>query len=996
MSGLDRAGPDLADATFALFDRSALEARVRRCEFDPQTATLKRPLVQHDPVSESDPVPPADEAGRNYLRWLGERGDRTGEPFPGTDADTILFQLLQHSATLADADAAVGISQPDNVVARKNTLEPEIVDPGSTTTPTLRRLLAAPASQVSAGTISSNGPIGDFLASATRPQIVALHQRHILDAFNRTSAVRAAMTALATRPSAVLDRLAREVLDTCSHRLDAWITSYATRRLTTLRKANATGMHIGGYAWVEDLPPKPPPTPVSQPPAEEKGPLVEDPTNAGFVHGPSLAHAAAAAVLRSAYLSHTQGGGNDGPLAIDLSSDRVRTALWLVDGIRQGQPLGALLGYRFERGLHDRSHPGLELDQFIRGFRALDPLVAGRNEPVAETVEAVEAVAATNVVDGLALVQRFTARPTSIDPALAGATDAERAAVKAELATLVDAVDAVADLLLAESTYQLINGTTARAAASIDALGSGLAPPPELEVATTPRQGYAYTYRVLTLLPPSDQPADGWGGGTERPRRLAEPRLERWAAAFLGPADRIRSAARLIPPDDEQTSVREVTLGAAGLCALDLVYDSQGAAGTSAVEAWLRHHIAAKAGSGVSAGTRVELLHVGDDGWPGDSWPSDVLPLDDALELAAAVANVLGGSRAASAGDLAATTTTTTTGTNEAELATRAQAIVTKFGSDADVLRARLTEAKANPSRLTIGRLRTALVSLASYGLAMTQEALRVDTGPQANDPDAGGRALLTVADLVATEVATIRERLTRADATATERIQAVFGSQFTVTPLFVPTAPAELGAAIAASARPDFLGRDRGAPLAWLQRIGRSRERCARLTLALLYGHTPASGHRLDVAQLPEARRWIALPFDDGSPPAAATSLVVHSHTPVKMDEPLAGLLVDEWVEFVPRRSVTTGIATHIDEPGARAPQALLLAVPPDPGESWSLDALIAVVNEAADLARIRTVAPDEVPWIGRIAPGLYFADNRRDDTLRIDFQRLVAGKTP
>ena len=40
--------------------------------------------------------------------------------------------------------------------------------------------------------------------------------------------------------------------------------------------------------------------------------------------------------------------------AIDLSSLRVPTAMSVLDGVRQGQALGALLGYRFERGLRAR------------------------------------------------------------------------------------------------------------------------------------------------------------------------------------------------------------------------------------------------------------------------------------------------------------------------------------------------------------------------------------------------------------------------------------------------------------------------------------------------------------------------------------------------------------------------------------------------------------------------------------------------------------------
>src|SRR5207247_3875546 len=116
--------------------------------------------------------------------------------------------------------------------------------------------------------------------------------------------------------------------------------------------------------------------PVEPPPAGEASGLVRAPDNAGYVHAPSLGHAAAAAVLRSGYLTHAA-AGNAELLAVDLSSERVRTAQWLLDGIRAGQPLGALLGYQFERGLHEH-HPGIDLDAFVEPFRRLEPLVSGK------------------------------------------------------------------------------------------------------------------------------------------------------------------------------------------------------------------------------------------------------------------------------------------------------------------------------------------------------------------------------------------------------------------------------------------------------------------------------------------------------------------------------------------------------------------------------------------------------------------------------------------
>src|SRR4030095_2598174 len=90
---------------------------------------------------------------------------------------------------------------------------------------------------------------------------------------------------------------------------------------------------------------------------------------------PSLNHAVTAAILRAGYQTHRAAG--DGAMAIDLSSTRVRLALWLLDGVRQGQPLGALLGYRFERGLQEHTQANHLLAAYIVPFRKLAPLLRG-------------------------------------------------------------------------------------------------------------------------------------------------------------------------------------------------------------------------------------------------------------------------------------------------------------------------------------------------------------------------------------------------------------------------------------------------------------------------------------------------------------------------------------------------------------------------------------------------------------------------------------------
>ena len=88
------------------------------------------------------------------------------------------------------------------------------------------------------------------------------------------------------------------------------------RRLATVRTAAASGIHLGAYGWLDDLRP------------------AAAVTSQGYVHAPSLAQAATAAVLRSGHLAHHD--AEHKALELDLTSARVRTALLLLDGVAAG------------------------------------------------------------------------------------------------------------------------------------------------------------------------------------------------------------------------------------------------------------------------------------------------------------------------------------------------------------------------------------------------------------------------------------------------------------------------------------------------------------------------------------------------------------------------------------------------------------------------------------------------------------------------------------
>ena len=123
-----------------------------------------------------------------------------------------------------------------------------------------------------------------------------------------------------------LDRFFRETLDLFSHRLDAWISSLVTKRLYQMRETTPKGIVVGAYGWVENLQPD-----------EDKQ------ESYGYIHAP-FEQVLASAVLYNAYLAHSGVIGQTGqnPYPISLSSERVSRAKQILDGIRQGQSLGAL------------------------------------------------------------------------------------------------------------------------------------------------------------------------------------------------------------------------------------------------------------------------------------------------------------------------------------------------------------------------------------------------------------------------------------------------------------------------------------------------------------------------------------------------------------------------------------------------------------------------------------------------------------------------------
>jgi hypothetical protein len=1021
-------------------------------------------------------VPVSEEATLdfNYLAWIKPPTsveDVRQERFPAgvTQPGSLLYRLVRQAILLVYRSAAIELGIKANLATPDDRMERELIGvvDGSEGRKTAWQHLERAIPNV-----SGTAPLGEYLAQAALQQRASesgrmpIGRRPIVrvtpEVLPLTDYVKALET-LQQVPTAELERLTGETLDCCSHRLDAWVSALATRRLERMRADQPAGLHIGGFGWVENLR-------ANRAARLRRTDRDELPTqigSGGYIHAPALDHAAASAVLRNAYL--TRSGAARTPYALDLSSSRVRLARWLLASVREGQPLTALAGYRFERALHER-----RLDRFIEPLRLKFPLPVAA-EAVGPSPQ--ESISPRDVVNGLELRRAW--QGGSLDLASLTApppNDVERRGLSEELTALDATLDAVADMLTADSVYQLVRGAQSRAGASLDAV-AGDARPPEGEFGVTPRGGTALTHRAALILGGDAPAAPDWDGVPMSPRSNAEPRLDAWLGVHLGNPANIRARVIVpVPTIAAPDHVNEVTLSldTIGLRPIDLValIPSSGAQTQDAVMphgdnrtargAELERRLA-NAALGGTPQRGIIKLDLGRD----PAWGPDIRSFAEALEMARALKAFVGGSRALRAADLIAPENAGEAASADlmtVEADARAAAAVGALGAriaalelavaaipsvapgdpepDLEPLREQLKAASsfglaqsypALPNRvyddahaLLEARIAAVTASSPTSDLEPLKEALRraerlgIAVEPQ-QVAKAGSRAdavatlavarvvsqgvaaraaleaqharqsLLTLAQSVRDALAS-RHTAANAATNAADKMKSVFGPDFVWVPRFQPVRTAELQAALQQGPQLGASERDKHR---WLAQAAQVRAPLRRWRRVALYaGATGAALPQFDLAQVPhvDPARWVALPFASEAerPPAGRVSLALFRASKPAADDPWCGLVIDEWPEIIPASAETTGLAFHYDDPGAEAPQCVLLAVPPARASQWDLASLVAILDDALMLAKVRAIHSEQLSQVGQLLPAIYLAANPLGDTVSTDFSKL------
>ncbi len=934
----------------------------------PYSVPLTAPLVQLEEVDDN-----SAQRARNYLEQIASM--KLDELAAGTYAEkpnALLFALARLAmleATDIEARELLRIGVPNIDMSRwgDENVPPMIVDSYGT----LRRRLEMQVTLPDPLSTLGNTTFLWFHLAAN-----GLHG-------GRLGIWRALLREMKVRPAAALEEALRGALGVFAHRLDAWYSSLATQDLMSRVRADPqmeVGINIGAWGVVEDL--KLAPRNLSA------ANMYTDPANGGYIHAPSANHGAAAAVLRSIHLAHAAAGHGEA-FSIDLSSERVRRATELLEGVRAGQPLGALIGYRLERALKAERIP-----QYIATLRKAAPIVANR---LTTSTEPAEMVAANNTLDGLLLIEKAgydgrtradvaTLWRNATLGALPNAT--EIAALTRVLDHAQDLADSVSDALLAESVYQAVQGSPLRAGATVDSASGASVPPTELDIARTPRTGVGVTHRVMLLLGEIRATGDttDWA---MTPRALAEPRIEACARALLPAPNDIGIRVLFRAADSEEVESRDTTLGdlhslvpeefaALRLAAIDLVAqaDPHDTPHRSSLEVRLAA-LAQAAFADVTHTGVIELQFA-----RAGTWDATRFGLIETLEIARTLRDVLGHGRSLGPRDFTQVVPDGTIGENLVDLARRLAGA-----------RAGLAAAKAQLSAALAGAgagvLRAAIFAADLFGIAGAAPESLLDA-PKRRDQVQVVARLAAQARAVVAEI-TARERkidaLPSIDVAAC--LQACFGDSFKVVTLL--TAAANPFAAVPADATAP-------AVRSWFTRAARVRKGSQLLGAALGYAATVgetigiASPTAWRVAQSGQAgERWAALPPAPGtSVPGGRVALAAVSLNSIDTDS-FAGLFIDEWMDVIPSREETTSVAFHCDAPSAAAPQVMLLGVPPEGFERWTAQAARGVIDEALALSRIRLVDNDVLPGLGQLLPTLFAVESVTDEAPGFDMAGLT-----
>jgi hypothetical protein len=893
-------------------------------QFYPRNAAdLWLPMsTEHD--TEFDILSPAPKDANSVLGLLLRNSalriaaNATNE-FAGIGAGQATLQVARATSALSIANLAAAAGHAQGVLSGF-TAETTVVTPESQAT--------GPGKDVTGATFTIKDRLADIVSNPAK--FVADYGRYFNS--DALAAFRDALKAIAGISTERRAALTGEIIDCASHRYDAWVMSLATSRLAGMQSVQR-GNQIGAWGAVRNIQRRQ----LNAVPVSNNIPegTVTDPSSGGYVLAPSPRQASTAGVLRAAWRAHGgASGGADAPFATGLTSTAVRRALTIAEGMRNGQQLGALLGYLLERGIHDASGVnGIEIDWVVLELRRQYPIKV-------DTIDnAPQASAQRLVADGWKVAQVEIKSPGAVVEAIPAPTGAgqptfgaaQKDALQSVITDLVATLDAFADLGLAESMYQLAGANFERAAAATDMIGRASSPPDVFESVATPRGGRGIEQRLIVTFGNSARPE---GYATDTPRARLAPAADAFVARRLGELGSIR--VRLL--DARGVEIAEPALASLGLSALDIA-----ALDLSTENVMLSSFDSPNTMPGAPnsnpgrQGVARLLLAAGQTGAATVGFdPTLDADLLNLLDHAAAWHHALAGKSPLSADTFLARAQLNAP-SNMSSLAAPVQALALDLGA-------------ASPAALKawgIGGL--------DDTAARKTAGDRVAAAAAISDPVKAAGLLLGGPAVVEGSLASLPADIVTG-----------LGDQRSV------------------------VGPRQGVLARWLQDSARVRVAAASLNDALLRddlagrasldlwaAQSPAAPY-VTTVDTAAARGWVGLPFPAALGDDPVTSAVFVGEN---VNSAVTGIVLDAWTEVIPNAAGTGAVTANLMAPGARAPNVILLAVPPDITKPWTTEALLSVVDEALELADCRMVDLDATRRVPALLPAVYLAEFDEND---------------
>ena len=955
---------------------------------------LTVPFAQAGVLSATASLKP-NSSGVNYITWIANASlsDLKNENW-GTGIEppnTLLYYTLRYSMMLEYWYAGMKLLSEHGLVTEDEWIEPELMDITAAT--------SLPEG-VSSGDVLSTGKgrwdyldrvetvidpvltIGQYLDSSSSNGIPAKQQ---------LSRVKTDMILIADISSKDLDLAARESFDISSYRLDAWQLGMANQRLEKQRNlmgttgSRHTGIYLGAYGWVWGLKPNTSRTMLPSGTVPGFNEEIEDPGNLkGHIHAPSVDHAKAGAVLKSAYQSTS-----DKKSEITLTSERVRTALQFIEGIRNGQTMAALLGYEFERGLHE-NHPGLELDIYIYIFRDAFKVQQFNDYP---SDAAIETIAASDVVDGMKLYEqtrKYKDTQSTYDYGVGGLPTygtPESMAIESELDRLAEIVDSISDLSITEGVFQLIRNNQEAASAVMEALQKGSTFPYNIQSIETPRTGKNITNRVAIHFDTITETGDNWAPMTIR--ALTEPYLNKYLGSVLSSPSKIICLASYTLNEgqtDEENGNAYISLEDLGINPIDVLYLYPSDLQNDDSELSLRIRYYVKKIFHLPGATDIVINY--NPNLSVTFLPTGAVSFQDCLPLIKYLKKIVNESRYLKPDDYIMDESSigndNSLGFNLQEMHDRVYTAYTAFNSLISTITADIATVNTSGYTLTdLTNLRNNLLRASDYGI-VGLVPMYADMNQDINNTirdyltDLAGKAInimnQRITDIGSSWDAILLNVDINQRYSIVEEIlnisQTLFDKSFIAFPLFKFYNQSEISAAY--SNKADILPS--GDPLvvdSWIQSTGKVRSKVAycEMTEILSDALFDNNAEAFTPIQLPFSNdadnyKWHAVPH---SPTVVMSGDVLsivakfnNVSTTINLDNYQCGIFIDEWVENIPDSSETTGIAFNYDLPNAKAPNSLLLAITPVETGSWSWSYLVKTINETIELAKQRAVDQD------------------------------------